>query len=183
MSEWTTPESREFARRVAVGGEAEGLVLGACCLIVYRHSYTLLLFLPFHFPSPHDTTNTTNQSTPARTHHTAALLATPEAQARRTLLDARKREAALGSVLSPHLPGAMAALLPAVQGGGEGNEALASMGKVAARMQALLATLDLARPLPPFLSSRHVRALCHVRVCVGGRGVCMIKTSIDRSID
>jgi hypothetical protein len=122
-------------------------------------------------------------SPPPNKHHTATLLAQPEARARRALLDARKREAALGSVLAPHLRPATDALLPLLQpsvaaaaldgeGKGEGKDAaaaaaqaaavLSSPAKVTARVQGLLATFDLARPLPALLSSKHVRLVLRV---------------------
>lgn len=81
----------------------------------------------------------------------AALLARPEAQDRRRLLDARKREVALGQVLAPHLGPATDALRPLK------GMVLPSPARVTERVQGLLATLELARALPAFLSSKHVR--------------------------
>lgn len=88
---------------------------------------------------------------------TAALLARPDAQQRRLLLDARKREGALSQILGPFLPLAMEALRPLLSGGSSSSSSFTA-ARVTARVQGLLSTLDLGRALPAFLSSKHVRA-------------------------
>lgn len=147
VSEWLTGESREYVRRLAAptAAEDEAAVLGRlyCSLVcvVYIHVLVLQHLTPLH----------------TYTHTLATLLARPEARERRRLLDARKREMALGQVLSPHLAPAIDALRPVLllrMGGGLPS---LSPAKVTARAQGLLATLELARALPVFLSSKHVR--------------------------
>lgn len=63
-------------------------------------------------------------------------------------------------MLAPHLAPATDALRPLLlllSAGGESPSVSLSPATVTARVQGLLATLDLGRALPAFLSSKHVR--------------------------
>lgn len=144
VSDWLTGESREYVRRVALGpGEPQEAVLGTC-MIVYKPGRALTYCSAcLHIEQIQYT-------------QTAALLSRPEAKGRRALLDARKREVALGQVLAPHLPPATDALRPLLADTAASSGVSPAM--VTARVQGLLSTLDLARALPAFLSSKHVRA-------------------------
>ena len=71
-------------------------------------------------------------------------------QLQRALIDVQKREGALGSMLVHHVTAAAEAL---------GLGRLVAPSACTSRIKGLLSTFDLYRPLPPFLSSRHYKAM------------------------